>query len=158
MRATVVTVALFLGAADAKLPCPYPGQGHEHHRKTKSLVGKYEGTTEEDGTVSFRLTGDAKIVGFTLTNAKLFCIGPHAGSKIAVRKPEFTKTIDTITHGPIRMKGRSKKYPPGKEFDVGGVGPENVARQAGHFTGRVEVLTSEPGTPGFPPPEGPPPY
>jgi hypothetical protein len=68
--ATAVSAAPLLGAADAKLPCPCPGQGHKHHQKTNSLVGKYEGTTEEDGTVSFRLTRDARIVGFTLTNER----------------------------------------------------------------------------------------
>jgi hypothetical protein len=138
--AAAVTAVPLLGAADARLPCPCPGQGPRHHQKTKSLVGKYKGTTEEGGTVSFRLTSNRKIVGFTLTNATLYC-KTETNSKIPTREPEYTKPLPKITHnGPIPMRGVSKKHPQGKEFDLSEPRPENVARQAGSFRGQIEDL------------------
>jgi hypothetical protein len=129
--AAAFTTAPFLGAVDAK-------------KKTKSLVGKYKGITEEGGKVSFRITGRGKVVGFTLTKAKLYCLGPHRGSKIPTREPEFTKVLPKITHGPMRLKNRKRKYPLGKEWKVADPFNENVARQTGVFTGKVADLVSGP--------------
>jgi hypothetical protein len=130
--AAAFTATAFLGAAEAK-----------HRQKPKSMVGSYRGTTEEGGTVSFRLTRSAKIVGFTLTDATLYCLG-KASSKIAIFEPEYTKPLPTITSGPIPMRKISKKYPQGREFEIGGPGPEGAARQTGKFTGKVFDLTSTP--------------
>jgi hypothetical protein len=127
--AAAVTAAPFLGAADAK-------------KKTKSLAGKYKGTTEEGGAVSFRLTRNAKIVGFTLTNATLYCVTKFS-TQIPTRNPEYTKTV-TISHGPIPMRGVSNKNPQGKKFRVSDPAPEDAARQDGVFTGKVVSMTSTP--------------
>lgn len=139
--AAPILAAPLLDAADAKLPCPCPG---EHHKrpKTKTLVGKYKGKTEEGGTVSFRVTANLKIVGFTLTGATLFCItDKRHGGEGPLREPEYTKTDATITHpGPIPMRGVSKRFPQGKEFELKEPAPENVARQSGSYKGRVENL------------------
>jgi hypothetical protein len=138
--AAVVTAIPFLGTADARLPCPCPGQGSKHHQKTKSLVGSYKGTTEEGGTVSFRLTRDRKIVGFTLTDATLYCVTEYS-SKIPTREPEYKKPLATIAHvAPIPMREVSKRFPQGKEFRVSEPAPAGAARQSGLFTGRVEDL------------------
>jgi hypothetical protein len=143
--AAAVAATSFLGAADAGMyPCPCPGQHPKHRQKPKSLVGSYRGTTEEGGTVSFRMTHNARIVDFTLTDATLYCLTESSG-KIAIFEPEYKKPLPTITHGPIPMRGISKKkYPQGKEFEVGGPGPEGVARQTGKFSGKVVDLTSTP--------------
>jgi hypothetical protein len=136
--AAVVLAAPFLGTADA-------GHSSKHRKKPKTLVGKYKGSTEEGGTVSFRVTSNAKIVGFTLTNAKLFCLTDQSRGSIPTFEPEYTKPLAVIKHtGPIRLRGVSKKFPLSGEFEVGGPGPENAAREAGKFTGEVADLTSTP--------------
>jgi hypothetical protein len=140
--AILVVAVPLLDAADAKkLPCPCPGERHSR-QKTKTLVGKYKGTTEEGGTVSFRFTRKRKIVGFTLTKATLYCLTENKrGSVIPTREPEYTKPLATITHpGPIRMRGVSKRFPQGKEFRLSEPSPEGAARQSGVFTGKVENL------------------
>ncbi len=142
--AAAVIATPFLGAADAKkYPCPCPGQHSKHHQKPKSLVGSYKGTTEEGGTVSFRMTKAAKIVDFTLTKATLYCVTKPSGN-VVIFDPEYTKPFPKITRGPIPMRGISKKYPQGKEFEIGAPGSEGVARQTGKFTGKVVDLTSTP--------------
>ena len=126
--AVAVTATPFLGAADAKkYPCPCPGQHSKHRQKPTSLVGSYKGTTEEGGTVSFRITKGAKIVDFTLTKATLYCVTKPSGN-VVIFDPEYTKPFPTITRGPIPMRGISKKYPQGKEFEIGAPGSEGVAR------------------------------
>jgi hypothetical protein len=130
--AAVVTTGAFLGAADAK-------------KKQPSVVGRYKGTTEEGGKVSFKLTSSARIVQFILTNATLYCLGPTHGSKIPTREPDFTKPLDKITHGPMRMKKVSKKFPQGKEFEFRDPFNENVARRIGIFRGKlVDLLPTGP--------------
>jgi hypothetical protein len=125
-----VVAVPFLDSADAKRP------------KTKTLVGTYKGTTEEGGKVSFKLTPNRKIVGFTLTNATLYCLtDKHRGSVIPTREPEYTKPLAKITHqGSIPMKQVSKRNPQGKEFELREPAQENVARQSGTFRGRIEDL------------------
>jgi hypothetical protein len=138
--AALVTAVPFLDAADARLPCPCPGQGSKHHQKTKSLIGKYKGATEEGGTVSFTFTRDRKIVDFTLTNATLYCVTEYS-SKIPTREPEYKKPLAAIAHdGPIPMRGVSKRFPQGKEFSFAEPSPAGAARQSGLFTGKVEDL------------------
>jgi hypothetical protein len=147
--AAAFTAVPVLGAADArKSPCPCPGQGAKHRQKTKSLVGKYKGTTEEGGTVSFRFTRSRKIVDFTLTKATLYCVTEYS-TKIPTREPEYKKPLAKITHdGPIPMRGVSKRHPQGKEFSFAEPSNENVARQSGLFTGKVEdLLTVTPAGP-----------
>ena len=122
--AAAVAATPFLGAADAGMyPCPCPGAAPEAPPEADEPVGSYRGTTEEGGTVSFRMTRDAKIVDFTLTDATLYCLTKSSG-KIAIFEPEYTKPLPTITRGPIPMRGISKKYPQGKEFEIGGPGPK----------------------------------
>jgi hypothetical protein len=119
-----VTAAPLAGTADAK-------------KHKKSMAGTYRGTTEEGGTVTFRLTRRAKVVGFTLTNATLYCgTGPGTFG-------EYTRTI-TITHAPMAMQRVSKKNPQGKKFEVSDPLPDDRAYQGGLFTGHVEDLTSTP--------------
>ncbi len=136
--APVIAVPL-LDTADAKLPCPCPGE-HHHRPKTKTLVGKYQGMTEENGTVSFRVTPDRKIVGFTLTDATLYCLTEVSG-KSPLREPDLTKPLASVTHAaPIPMRGVSKRFPQGKEFHLSEPAPEDVARQSGTFKGQVVGL------------------
>ncbi len=132
--------APLLDAADArKLPCPCPGE-HHHRPKTKTLVGRYKGLTEEGGSVSFRVTADRKIVSLTLTNATLYCLNKASG-KDPLGEPESTKPLASITHeGPIAMRGVSKRFPQGKEFHLSEPAPENAARQSGIFKGQVVGL------------------
>jgi hypothetical protein len=107
-------------------------------RKRWNAVGRYQGTTEDGGTVSFRLTRNGRIVGFTLTNAILECITqPNSDSD------SYTKTV-TITHGPMRMRGKSKKWPQGKKFEVVDPLPRDTAGHGGLFTGKLVDLTDGP--------------
>jgi hypothetical protein len=142
--AAVFVAAQFVGAAEAtKLPCPCPGQGPKHNQKPKSLVGKYEGTTEEGGTVSFRITRAAKVVGFTLTGATLYCTRGYPEERVTYF-PDYTKTA-TVTHpGPIPMRKVSKRNPQGKEFFLDEPSPDNEARQTGLFKGRTFGLSAKP--------------
>jgi hypothetical protein len=128
--AGAVAAAPLLDSADARRP------------KTKTLVGTYRGTTEEGGTVSFKVTPSRRVVGFTLTKATLYCLtDKHRGSVIPTREPEYTKPLAKIAHlGPIPMKKVSKRNPQGKEFELREPAPENMARQTGIFTGRIEDL------------------
>jgi hypothetical protein len=123
--AGVVTATLLVGTAEAK-----------EHRK--SMAGTYRGTTEEGGTVTFRLTRKAKIVGFRLTNATLYC-GTQPGTF-----DEYTMRTIRITHAPMPMQKVSKKNPQGKKFEVSDPLPYDRAYQGGLFTGHVEDLTSTP--------------
>jgi hypothetical protein len=127
--AGAVVAVPFLDSADAK-------------RQTRTLVGTYRGTTEEGGTVSFRVTPSRKVVGFTLTDATLYCLtDKHRGSVIPTRQPEYTKPLAKITHlGPIPMRKVSRRNPQGKEFELAEPSSENVARRTGIFTGRIENL------------------
>lgn len=143
--AAVLVAAQFVGAAEAtKLPCPCPGQGPKHSQKPKSLVGKYVGTTEEGGTVSFRITREAKVVGFTLTGATLYCARGYPEERVTYF-PDYTK-IATVTHqGPIPMRKISKRNPQGKEFFLDEPRPENQARQTALFKGKAVSLSKPTG-------------
>lgn len=116
--------------------------GTAEAKKKKSAAGKYTGPTQEGGTVSFQLTRNGTIVDFVLTNATLYCVTtptvqfPH-------RMPEYTK-VTTITHGPMRMQGASKKNPQGKKFEVSDPASDTAASQGGLFTGQVTEMLSGP--------------
>ncbi len=145
--AAAVVAAQFTGGAEAtQLPCPCPGQGNgaKHGQKPESLVGRYEGTTEEGGTVSFQLTPDAKIVSFTLTGATLYCTRGYPSERVTYF-PDYTKTA-TVTHrGPIPMRKLSKKNPQGKEFFLDEPSPENQARETALFKGKAVALSKPTG-------------
>jgi len=104
-------------------------------KKKFSLVGKWVGTTEDpNGTVSFRVTRDGRIVGFTLTNVQLGC---RTQPEPFV---EYTKTV-TVTHGPMPMKGKSNKWPQGRRFEVHDPPvPFDRAGEGGDFTGELGDL------------------
>ena len=129
--ASVVTAAPFLGAAEAKKKA-----------KKKSIAGKYVGTTEEKGTVSFKLTRAGKILNFTLTNATMYC-HTDVPNENPTYFPEYTRVI-TIRHGPMQMEKISKKNPQGKRFNVDDPLPEGVPRASGLFTGHIENLRLSP--------------
>jgi hypothetical protein len=118
------------------------GEADAKKKKGRSIAGKYKGLTEYDGTVSFRLTRSGKIVGFTLTKATLYC-HTDVPSENPTYFPEYTKVV-TITHGPMRMKKKSKKNPQGKKFEVSDPAPETRAYRAGYFNGGIVELTSGP--------------
>jgi hypothetical protein len=145
--ATAIGFAQWSGRAEAtKLPCPCPGQGNggNHGQKPKSLVGSYEGTTEEGGAVSFRVTRGAKVVGFTLTAATLYCTRGYPEERVTYF-PDYTKSVTVRHPGPIPMRKVSKKHPQGKEFLLDEPRPENQARQSALFKGKtVELLKPSP--------------
>jgi hypothetical protein len=107
-------------------------------KKKFDVVGRYQGTNEDGGTVSSRLTRKGTILGFTLTNAILQCMTqPNSESD------SYTKTV-TITHGPMRMQGKSKKWPQGKKFEVDDPLPRDTVGHGGLFTGKLVDLTETP--------------
>jgi hypothetical protein len=115
--------------------------GGKKKKKKYNLVGKWRGTTEDDGTVSFTLTRGGKILGFTLTNAELECRTQPTESF------EYKKTV-TITHGPMPMKAKSRKWPQGKRFEFHDpVVPRDSAGEGGDFTGKLADLVSGPNSP-----------
>lgn len=127
--AVAVTAAPTLGTAEAK-------------KKTKSIAGKYVGTTEENGTVSFKLTRAGKILNFTLTKATLYC-HTDVPTENPTYFPEYTKLV-TITHGPMSMQKISKKHPQGKKFEVPDQLSNSVPHAGGLFTGHIENLRLSP--------------
>ena len=129
--AVALTAAPVLGTAEAK-----------KKKKPKGTYGKFVGFTEYDGTVTYTLTRARKIVGFTLTNATLYC-HTDVPNENPTYFPEYTKTV-TITHGPIPMQMVSKKNPQGKKFSFSDPDREDVASSGGLFEGRIESLTSTP--------------
>jgi hypothetical protein len=126
--AALCAAALFAGqftdAADGK------------KKKKFSLVGKWVGTTEHGGTVSFGVTRDGKIVGFTLTNIELTC---YTG--VPDEYPTRSTKRVTITHGPMPMTGKSSKWPQGKKFEFHDpFSPYDGAGEGGDFTGELGDL------------------
>lgn len=129
--------------AAAVLAAQFPGSAAAG-KKPESLVGKYVGKTEEGGTVSFQVTPSAKVVGFTLTGATLYCTRGYPEERVTYF-PDYTKTV-TVTHqGPIPMRGVSKKHPQGKEFSLDEPTPENQARRTGLFKGAAVSLSKPTG-------------
>jgi hypothetical protein len=112
-------------------------------RDTKKLAGTYTGTTQEGGTVSFRLTRQAKIAGFTLTNATLYCHNQVPTEDFPYYNPDSTKTV-TVTHSRMPMRGVSRRHPLGKKFLVSDPHPEDRAFQGGVFKGSLTDMTDTP--------------
>jgi hypothetical protein len=61
-----------------------------------------------------------------------------------ISAPSYGVKTVTITHGPMRMQKRSKKWPLGKKFSVADPWSDDAAEQGGLFTGRFEDLLSSP--------------
>ena len=125
--------APFLGAADAKkLPCPCPGEHSKSSPEDEDPCRKYKGTTEEGGTVSFRMTRDRQYRR----------LHPHQGDpvlrdeisgNISISSPS-TRNRSPITRGPIPMRGVSKRYPQGKELEIGAPGVQGGLASDRQFT------------------------
>jgi hypothetical protein len=114
-------------------------------KKKFSIVGKWQGTTEDGGTVSYSVTRDGKIVGFTLTNVELYCSTANPGDYPG--NYTRSKKTATITHGPMPMKGKSRKWPQGKRFDFHDPPvPFDSAGEGGDFTGELGDLVTSKGT------------
>jgi hypothetical protein len=56
----------------------------------KKRVGSYTGTTEEGGTVSFRITGKLKVVGFTMPDVPVTCRLFQPGEDVVSPGTPFT--------------------------------------------------------------------
>jgi hypothetical protein len=67
-------------------------------KKSDRRVGAYRGTTEEGGTVSFRITRRHKVIGFTMPNAPLECEVVQQGGG----GPRSTRPV-TITAPPMKL-------------------------------------------------------
>jgi hypothetical protein len=68
-------------------------------KKSDRRVGAYRGTTEEGGTVSFRITRKSMVVGFTMPNAPLECEVVQQGGG----GPRSTRPV-TITAPPMKLQ------------------------------------------------------
>lgn len=142
--AGAATAVAYLGSADARQACPCPGE-RDHLAKMKSLVGPYKGKTEEGGTVSFRITRAAKVVGFTLTGATLYCSRGYPEEKVTYF-PDHKKSVTVAHPGPIPMRGISRRRPQGKEFFLDEPSPLLKARKTALFKGKaVTLVRSGPG-------------
>jgi hypothetical protein len=128
--AAVVTAGPLAGAAGAK-------------RKNVEVLrpGKFVGATEEGGSLTLTVTRKGKIVGFTLTNATLYCVTNPATDLhlFPETKAEYTKVI-TITHAPIQMQEVSKKNPLGKKFLVNDPFSATAPSEGGLFEGKLASL------------------
>ena len=80
-------------------------------------MGVKEGTTEEGGTVSFRMTRGAKIVDFTLTKATLYCVTKPSGN-VAILI-EYTKPFPTITVDRYRCGGSRRNTHRARNSKIG---------------------------------------
>jgi hypothetical protein len=97
----------------------------------------------ERRTVSFSVTRDGKIVGFTLTNVELYCRTANPGDYPG-NYTLSTKRV-TITHGAMPMTGKSSKWPQGKKFEFHDpFSPYDGAGEGGDFTGKLGDLLGGP--------------
>lgn len=107
------------------------GADGKKKKKKFNFAGKWTGTNEDGGPVSFTITRNGQIVGFTLTNVELEC------RTQPTFEYEYKKAV-TITHGPMQMKGKSRKFPQGKRFEFHD--PQvsrDAAGEGGDFTGEL---------------------
>jgi hypothetical protein len=132
MRATAPRILLAaIACAAGAVAVHQPGTAGA--KKGASAAGKYKGLTEYHGTVSFRLTRKGKILGFTLTNATMYCSVVAAPGD--PEPPEYEKVV-TVTHGPIPINKKSNKNPQGKKFEL--------TDATGYYKGGIVELTSGP--------------
>jgi hypothetical protein len=68
-------------------------------KKRDRRVGAYRGTTEEGGTVSFRITRKGYVVGFTMPNVPVYCRVIQQGGS----PPPTPGTPFTITAPPMKI-------------------------------------------------------
>ena len=65
-------------------------------KKKNRYAGTYRGTTEEGGTVSFRITRNSVVVGFTMPNVPVQCRIYQQGNPPPYPGPPFTITAPTM--------------------------------------------------------------
>jgi hypothetical protein len=68
-------------------------------KKKNRQAGTYRGTTEEGGTVSFRITRKRMVVGFTMPNVPVYCRMIQQGNP-----PPYPGTPFTITAPPMKLQ------------------------------------------------------
>jgi hypothetical protein len=128
-----------LACVAAISPAALPGAAVAK-KKGKSIAGKYAGLTEENGTVSFKLTRSGRVLDFTLTNATLYCVVEPSNVNITYF-PDYTRVI-TITHAPMTMEKKTpNKNPQGKRFEVDDPIYEDRAHDGSYIKGAIASLT-----------------
>jgi hypothetical protein len=74
-------------------------------KKVNRRVGTYRGTTEDGGTVSFRITRGRQVTGFTATNVRQRC---YTAPLVNPSLQEQDKGTVTITAPPMRIEGAAR--------------------------------------------------
>jgi hypothetical protein len=93
-------------------------------KKVKNpLAGRYAGTTEEGGTVSFAITNAGRVVNFTAGPTTLVCPQPSSDPSQPPPPNLVLTTSATVTAAtPIPLRQPAPGYPKGKRFDYTGPG------------------------------------
>lgn len=95
------------------------------------LAGRYTGTTEEGGSVSFAITKRGAVVNFIARPSTLTCPQPPVTENIpgvgviitSIPPPIVLTTNATVSPAePMRLRGPEPGYPKGHRFDYGGPG------------------------------------
>ena len=105
-RLFVATAAMTLAIAGVFATAELSGVADAKKKQENRRVGKYKGTTEAGGPVSFRFTKNRRIINFSVPGAKLYCgITPAPGQP---RQPDYEKGTVDIAAPPIRVTGVAK--------------------------------------------------
>jgi hypothetical protein len=102
----MLTGLLVLGAGSAAVVAsgaPSSGPVASAAKLNKKRIGLYRGTTEVGGTVSFRITGKRKVVGFTMPDVPVHCNLFQPGDDVKRDGIPFT-----IKAPPIKLQGVAK--------------------------------------------------
>jgi hypothetical protein len=100
LMATIAAFAVLGGAAAALAASGAAREPNaEIAKKSDRRVGTYRGTTEEGGTVSFRITRKQRVVGFRMPNVPVECYVLQEGNP-----PPYPKGTFTITAPPMKLK------------------------------------------------------
>lgn len=135
-RSRTLLLALLCAAG---VTAPVLGTADAKKKKAKSIAGRYAGPTEENGTVSFKLTRKGKILDFTLTGATLYCVVEPTNVN-PTYFPDYTRTA-TITHAPMAMQKKTpNKNPQGKRFEVNDPIYEDRAHDGSYIKGAIASL------------------
>jgi hypothetical protein len=138
--ASVVSAALLCAGMLAAAATGPASAKKAKGKLTNPLAGRYTGTTEDGGTVSFRITRAGAVRNFTAGPATLICTHPPVlspeGVQVEFPPPTVLTTAATVSAaGPIRLAKPVAGYPKGKRFDYSGPGgnPQGIAS----ITGKV---------------------
>lgn len=118
-------------------------------KKSDRRVGAYQGTTEEGGTVSFRITRKGVVVGFTMPNVPVICYlkkeNPYSGSPFTITVPPI-KLEKGPEGGPTFLYDeRGDTSGPSRWIHVDGKGAPGGGMEG---NGSMESWNGPPGQPG----------